>query len=253
MTCDKCGLTFSNPQVKIVYETHNRYFKYYLKNETGRRRTARWRIEQIKKMNQGGRLFEIGCSGGLFLDEARNAGFSVSGSELNKEAAFYARTMLGLTVYEEIDLFKIERDEKWDVIVMFNVLEHLSNPAESIRYILDNMLSREGLFVIEVPNIFTIHSRIAGTAGQHLSMVHNFYFSENTLENLFRRSGLEIRAKKWGKRIYSIGTSVGIVLRRHKWLKKLASGILKLMGMYNKEIPIGTHDFLFYMVSRKKT
>ncbi|MEE9364564.1 MAG: class I SAM-dependent methyltransferase [Cellulophaga sp.] len=250
--CNNCGVTFSNPQVEIDYKSHGKYIRKHLKNEVGRRKTAQWRIEQIKKHYNNGRLFEIGCSAGLFLDEARKAGFDVSGSELNKDAVDYARKELGLIVHDKIDLSEINNEKKWDVIVMFNLLEHIPKPMEFLSYVTENMLSENGIMVIEVPHIFTIHSKITGTKGQHLSMAHFFYYSAKTMENLIDRIGFNILDKQWGKRVYTIGISFEIVLRRHKWLKALFSKLLNLAGLYEKHVAIGgTHDFLFYIVSRK--
>ncbi|MEE9361247.1 MAG: class I SAM-dependent methyltransferase [Cellulophaga sp.] len=250
--CNNCGVTFSNPQIEIDYKSHSKYIQNHLKNEVGRRKTAQWRIEQIKKYCESGRLFEIGCSAGLFIDEARKAGFDVSGSELNKDAVSYARKELDLTVHDKVDLSKINNEKKWDVIVMFNLLEHIPKPMEFLSYVTENMLSENGIMVIEVPHIFTLHSKIAGTKGQHLSMAHYFYYSAKIMENLIDKIGFNILDKQWGKRVYTIGTSFEIVLRRHKWLKTLCSKLLKITGLYKKHVAIGgTHDFLFYIVNKK--
>jgi len=251
--CNNCGVTFSNPQVEIDYISHGKYIRKHLKNEVGRRKTAQWRIEQIKKYCNNGRLFEIGCSAGLFLDEAKKAGFDVSGSELNKDAVSYARQELGLTVHDKIDLSEINNEKKWDIIVMFNLLEHIPKPMEFLSYVTENMLSENGIMVIEVPHIFTIHSKIAGTKGQHLSMAHFFYYSAKTMENLIDKINFNILDKQWGKRVYAVGISFEIVLRRHKRLKYIFSKLLKLIGLYEKHVAIGgTRDFLFYIVNCKE-
>jgi 2-polyprenyl-3-methyl-5-hydroxy-6-metoxy-1,4-benzoquinol methylase len=49
---------------------------------------------------RGGRLLEIGCAGGFFLDEGRKRGFEVVGIELNATMATHARTPLGLNVIQ---------------------------------------------------------------------------------------------------------------------------------------------------------
>ncbi len=54
-----------------------------------------------------GRLLDIGCAGGVFLDEARQRGFEVTGIELNASMALHARSKYGLEVMnarlEEVD------------------------------------------------------------------------------------------------------------------------------------------------------
>lgn len=253
VTCDRCGLTFSNPQVQLKYAEHRVYIKKYLQNEVGRRKTAHWRIDQFRRLKTSARLFEIGCSGGLFLDEARKAGFEVSGSELNRAAVEYARNTLGLTVFEEIDLSKIDTSHKWDVVVMFNVLEHVSKPTELIRFIIDEMLTKDGLFVVEIPNIFTFLSKIEGNRAQHLSFAHYYYFSQVTLSRLVNQLGLEILQMQWGKRIYPIGISSDLLLRRYPSMKSVVSRLLKSMHLYDLVVPFRTHDFIFCVTQKPDT
>jgi len=83
-----CGFVFSNPQIEKDYKNNKKYVEHHLKAEAGRRLTDRWRLSHIP--TKGGRLLEIGCSIGLFLDEARHAGFDVAGLELNEDARKYA-------------------------------------------------------------------------------------------------------------------------------------------------------------------
>ena len=251
VTCKSCQVTFSNPQIEMNYADHKKYVVNYLKNENGRRKTAQWRLDQIKKFKSEGKIFEVGCSGGLFLDEARKSGFDPSGAELNKDAVTYGREHLGLTVHEEIDLKNIDFQNKCDVVALFNVLEHVPRPTEFINTIKDHVLAEHGVIVIEVPNIFTVHSKLFGTKGQHLSIAHLFYFSEKSLENYLESMGLTIVDKQWGKRIYPVGLSFEIVLRRHKFLKHIVSRVLKTFRLFDKDTSLNTKDFLFYIVGRK--
>jgi hypothetical protein len=115
------------------------------------------------------------------------------------------------------------------------------------------VLAEHGIIVIEVPNIFTVHSKLFGTKGQHLSIAHLFYFSEKSLEDYLESMGLTILDKQWGKRIYPIGLSFEILLRRHKFLKKIVSRVLKTFRLFDKDTSLNTKDFLFYIVGRKAT
>jgi hypothetical protein len=50
--------------------------------------------------------------------------------------------------------------------------------------------------------------------------------------------------KQWGKRIYPIGLSFEIVLRRHKFLKHIVSRVLKTFRLFDKDTSLNTKDFL---------
>jgi SAM-dependent methyltransferase len=81
-----------------------------------------------------GRLLDIGCAGGVFLDEARRGGFSVAGIELNASMADHARTTYGLDVrtspIEELPVSAWA--EGFDVITILDCLEHIPEPRTAM-------------------------------------------------------------------------------------------------------------------------
>ena len=82
-----------------------------------------------------GRLLDVGCGHGLLLDEARRRGYEVSGLELSRAAAGYARDVLGLEVDEAAGrgVRRRGRPTRYDVIVLADVIEHLDDPAAALR------------------------------------------------------------------------------------------------------------------------
>ena len=82
-----------------------------------------------------GRLLDIGCAGGVFLDEARQRGFEVTGIELNASMALHARSKYGLEVMnarlEEVDFHTWNAN--FDVIVLLDSLEHIPAPNAAIQ------------------------------------------------------------------------------------------------------------------------
>jgi len=97
-----------------------------------------------------GRILEIGCAGGFFLDEARVAGFDVTGVELNPEMAEHARTKLGLTVhcgmFEDVGL----EPHSFDVVVVQDVLEHIRDPRAFVTSVY-KLLRPDGCFFVRGP------------------------------------------------------------------------------------------------------
>lgn len=82
-----------------------------------------------------GRLLDIGCAGGVFLDEARRRGFEVAGIELNASMAQYARDTYGV----EVRTGRIEDvpDHQWSgafsVVTLLDCLEHVPEPLAAMR------------------------------------------------------------------------------------------------------------------------
>jgi 2-polyprenyl-3-methyl-5-hydroxy-6-metoxy-1,4-benzoquinol methylase len=78
-----------------------------------------------------GVLWEIGCAGGFFLDEARRKGFTVMGIEPNESMASFGRNRLGLKIIhagiEDVDVKDLPG--QCDVLVFMDVLEHIPQPC----------------------------------------------------------------------------------------------------------------------------
>jgi SAM-dependent methyltransferase len=133
----------------------------YLEQETGRRRTARRLLSLLSDRPFGGRLLEVGCGHGLLLDEARRRGWSVRGLDVSASAAAYARTRLGLPV-DEIPVEDSSLDgSAFDAVVLVDVLEHLDDPAGSLRRC-QQLLAPGGALLVVTPDPASLTARLAG-------------------------------------------------------------------------------------------
>lgn len=101
-----------------------------------------------------GELLDIGCGTGNFLAAARDAGYSVSGTELDRNAASFAKEklglarVLGLTIAEFAEKYP---SEKFDVVTFFEVLEHQAAPVEFVKKV-KSCLRPRGYIALSVPN-----------------------------------------------------------------------------------------------------
>ena len=99
-------------------------------------------------------LFDIGFGYAQALLYFDSKGIEVSGLEPSPEGVKYAKSK-GLDVYEAgIEDFTITKGRRFDVVMLLNVLEHLSHPQETLKSIQENLLNPGGIVVIEVPNEF---------------------------------------------------------------------------------------------------
>ncbi len=97
-------------------------------------------------------LLEIGCGQGLFLEQARQAGYRAVGVEPNESTSSYAREKLGLDVRTATLVESGLQEDSMDVIVMLHVIEHLDDPNSEVLEI-RKIMKDDGLLVIETPNI----------------------------------------------------------------------------------------------------
>lgn len=147
--CDDTGYEFYYPFDVAGDENFYNFFQekydwYYQKEK--------WEYDQtLKIVNfKGAKVLEIGCGNGYFLKKALNENAKVAeGLEFNSHAVSYCQSE-GLNVSNK-NLSEIKKENYYDIICSFQVLEHISNISE---FIIDAMkaLKTGGLFVIAVPN-----------------------------------------------------------------------------------------------------
>jgi 2-polyprenyl-3-methyl-5-hydroxy-6-metoxy-1,4-benzoquinol methylase len=103
---------------------------------------------------RGGDLLDIGCGTGNFLAAARDAGYRVTGIELDGKAARFAKEQVGLQRVFPMTISEFaERhaDEKFDVVTFFEVLEHQAAPMEFLQKV-KMCLKPRGTIALSVPN-----------------------------------------------------------------------------------------------------
>jgi 2-polyprenyl-3-methyl-5-hydroxy-6-metoxy-1,4-benzoquinol methylase len=150
------------------------------------------KIEHLKKRK--GILLDFGSGKGKLADLAQKQSWKVKCVETAVARAEYAKKIYGLDVdtrfYSSGRLFAGE----FDAITLFHVLEHLSNPQDLLTELVKHNLSKDGLVVIEVPNINSLQAYIAGSKWIHLDASHHkSHFTDSQIKRLAERSGLTCR------------------------------------------------------------
>lgn len=143
-------------------------------------------ISFLRKKGRG-RLLDIGCNEGRGLEHYRQNGFTSEGLELNERAAAIAREK-GFTVSTcLVDDFV--PTEKYDVIVLSNVLEHSLDPGKMLRDA-RRLLNPGGQIWISCPNSQSWLRRVFG--GYWINWhppFHIVQFSAGMLKTLLQESG----------------------------------------------------------------
>ena len=160
----------------------------YLSSREQRIHTARKSVSIIRKyVSAKSRLLDVGCAAGFFLDVAADQ-FEVEGLELSVWAA--DRASKNHTVHRE-PLSQLDFAERFDVITMFGVIEHFSNPALEIAAA-HRAVKPSGYLVIYTGDVNSIVARILRKKWWWYQGMHLQYFSRNSLDLLLKRHGFEI-------------------------------------------------------------
>ena len=139
-----------------------------------------------------GKLLEIGCAYGLFLQQAKSH-YDVHGIEIVQEAVAYCHSLglanvkCGLPKKDEFEKIGI-----LDVAVMLDVIEHIDNVAETIEGIATN-LRPGGSFIVTTGDWNSIVARLTGPRWRLMAPpLHLWYFTPGSLKKLGQRFGLQV-------------------------------------------------------------
>ena len=107
-------------------------------------------------------------------------GFDVTGIDIAKGIVDYANKSFNLNAYY-IDFTKFQTDEKWDIIIMGDVIEHVFDPAVMIKKA-SEMLKDNGVLWVSTPNYQSAFSEISGHKDpMRYEVSHINYFSRDSL------------------------------------------------------------------------
>jgi predicted SAM-dependent methyltransferase len=148
-------------------------------------------MARIKRYASGGLLLDIGAGTGMFMKWAKDSGFAVEGLELSKDAAEYGSKQWGLAIRQG-DLHKtIFPPNRYDVVTLSHVFEHLREPRAASRKLYE-ITKPGGLLVIAVPNFASMQARFFGKRWYHLDVPrHLFHYTPRSLRTLLEETGFK--------------------------------------------------------------
>ena len=260
--CTKCGLVYVNPRLQ-KNELINIYTENYFDNdavgylhykdisELRTKNFQKWVADATSYFQApvSCRALDIGCAAGYCLDVFKAMGWDACGVEVNKAYASQLKQD-GYKVYNA-PLLEINFNERYDIITLFDVVEHLTDLREHFSK-LGSILSDNGIIVIITPDFNSLQRRIFGKKWfQFKPVEHINYFNLHTLKNLVESSGLKIiRHKKGGQ--YSNMAFLQNRLQRYGFGKTLPifHFITKLFKLNNRDLYVDTASL--YVVLKKK-
>jgi 2-polyprenyl-3-methyl-5-hydroxy-6-metoxy-1,4-benzoquinol methylase len=200
MQCRDCGLgrTETSRFDPATYYTgdyfsggHADGYSDYLGAEPVLRREFARSVEFIRGYRSGGKLLELGCAYGFFLQEAARY-FEVAGIELAAEAADHGRRA-GLNILSGMaDAANLRRIGHVDVIVLFDVIEHLPNPRETLA-LCHEYLNPGGIIVITTGDFGSMVAKLTGVKWRLMTPPqHLWFFTQDSVRLMSAGLGLSV-------------------------------------------------------------
>ena len=185
---------------------------------------------------ENGKICDVGCGNGRYVSELQSYWDNVSGVEPNEAAVKYCISK-GLSVChgfaEEIPYI----EKKFDIIRMWNVLEHCLSPKKALMEAA-RVLKENGYLILYVPNIESIDLKVFGKYWANLEVPrHIHFFRYNDLKMYLQKTGFQIEKILYPGTIYSgYSETIKILLKNKVNIFKIISKVSNALfvKMYNR-------------------
>jgi|GEM_PF-6308198 len=160
-------------------------------------------LNTIQEVATGPRILDIGCSSGYFLSIAVENGMEGFGVEPNKLEVEYARQNGVLVLASNVS--DLDSGETFDVITLWDVLEHIREPVAYIESLL-SILKPGGCIFVQVPSCDSLAAKIMrGACNMFDGVEHLTLFSKRSLNLAFTKVGFElVRSETIISEVYAI-------------------------------------------------
>jgi len=190
--CENCGLVFqsieeSSAAAPGFYE--ETYRKIYQSSEEPTAKdiwVQEYRAEHLvrlvgaKGVGAPERVLDIGASTGILLEAfERTYNSVVTGVEPGEAYRAFAEEK-GIKMFDSLEALIASRPEKFDLVSMVHVLEHLADPVGTLQKIRRELLSENGVLLLEVPN-FYVHDSY--------ELAHLACYTPHTLAETVKKAG----------------------------------------------------------------
>jgi 2-polyprenyl-3-methyl-5-hydroxy-6-metoxy-1,4-benzoquinol methylase len=192
-----------------------------------------------------GKLLDVGCSLGIFLDEAQKAGWDVQGIEPSQWCAEQGKKLFGLSIAQGTYRNIPELAQQFDVITMWDVLEHLDSPMDALR-ISHSALKDDGILAFSTVDIGSWYARFLGQKWPWLMTMHIYYFDRKRIRQYLEKAGFKLLQIRKYKHIVSGEYLLYKLKRINKILFFLMNIFYRICRLFKKEIfvTIALGDFM---------
>lgn len=196
---DQLGLIFQKelPTVEEMSAyTEEQYsagvYKGYASAAPLKIQTFEKRIDLLKRLGARGRILDVGCACGFFIEAALKHGFDAYGIEFSKEAVAIAREEIRSRItVGDVNLRREREEDRFDAVVAFDIIEHTQNPIKFLEEI-RQILRPGGWLMLATPDTGHFLRYLMGCRWPMLQpMQHTYLFSKSAMRFALAQAGFE--------------------------------------------------------------
>lgn len=256
--CKKCGLVRSDPVIDPesladLYAKSAQTYDAEIPNLIDSYTTyLEQAIQCLSGFNRGDlsrkNILEIGCGSGFFLEKANDYGFeNVYGIEPSQQAVDKSASHIRPNIICDILRVGLLKPEQYDLICMFQVFDHIGNPAIILDECLKALKPGGGILCLN-HNVSAFSARVLGERSPIFDIEHTYLYDKNTQCKIFSAHGFIVR---------KVGSVTNICSLRYLFRllplpKGLKSNLLSLLQRYSMggiRLPVQLGNL--YLVAQK--
>ena len=218
--CKNCGLVFTDTDSikqensREMYEkdyfttTHPNFFRECSKDypkymgKSSKLQRFHKTLMTLKRFKPGGRILDIGCATGVFLDMAKKEGYKPQGLDISKYASEYAKSNFNVDVFTGYLENAPFPKKSFDIITMWDFIEHVNDPKATLKKAA-SLVKEDGIILILTTNEYSLMCWLGnlmykcsfGIIKKPAELIHPVHhithFSEKTLKRMLHEAGLK--------------------------------------------------------------
>lgn len=252
--CRHCGHVYANPswpaeailQAYTAVEDHT-----YVEERLGRELTFQKHLQAMEKFTGPGNgrdLLDVGAYIGVFVEVAAAQGWCAYGIEPSSWAAQIAQERDLHVIHGTLDTPELQ-NQRFDVITMWDVIEHLSNPARETAKAY-RLLRPGGWLVVHTMDIDSVAARLMGARWPWLMDMHIQYFSQKSLARLLENNGFTVVWSGTQGRYLRLNYLASRLRGLNRYLGAVAEKVIHGLRLGGTAVPVNFGD-LFTMYARR--
>ena len=205
--CKKCGFVYASPRLKEEC-LKNLYSREYFESNASEQmgydnyvsdralveKTFRRRLEDLERywLKKKGRVLDVGCATGFFLNTARMMGWEAHGVEISDYCCEFAKRQFGLKLFNGQFKDLDASASSYDLVTMWDYIEHSFIPDRDLEKAFE-CLRPGGILALATPDLGSLPAKVFGPnwvgfkEHEHLT-----YFTRWNLRVLLERKGFKI-------------------------------------------------------------